>query len=138
MAYDMPRERRETWGHHHPRMSRADRARQFMPFAAVSGVQEANAGKEALLLPRPVMSEDQAAQLDAALCRLHPGDRVQVRYFLASPMSDLGVFASISDTVHKLDEVHQVLKLENIRIQLEDILALEILKADGTEENNVF
>lgn len=138
MAYDTPDKRQDTWGHHHPRMSRADRARQFMPFAAVSGVREANDKQEDLLLPRPVLSEDQAALLDAALSQLHPGDRVQVCYFRCAPMSNLGTFASVSDVVHKLDEVHRVLKLENSWIRLEDLLSLEVQNIDIRKGNNVF
>ena len=48
-------------------MSRADRAKQFMPFAALKGFEEAigRAGKP--VVERVILGEDAQAELDASL-----------------------------------------------------------------------
>ena len=51
----------------HPPMSREKRAAQFMPFAALTGYEEAIAETARQTEPRPVLDEDDRAALDAAL-----------------------------------------------------------------------
>ena len=48
-------------------MNRADRAKQFMPFAALKGYPEALRKKERIVVPRIEMTEDYAEQLDRKL-----------------------------------------------------------------------
>ena len=47
-----------------PRMAAADRAKQFLPFAALKGLPEALAKKERVAVPKIVLSEDMAEELD--------------------------------------------------------------------------
>lgn len=81
------RRHREYWGDRlqFPRMSVANRAKQFAPFAAVSGVDVALARKERRLIPHPELSEDALAALDQTMARLAPGSHVAVEYYRPSP-----------------------------------------------------
>lgn len=47
-----------------PKMSRAERAKQFMPFAALKGYPEALREKEKIVVPRAEVSEEYAEVFD--------------------------------------------------------------------------
>ena len=53
-----------------PKMSREDRAKQFMPFAALKGYPEALRKKEKIVVPRAEVSEEYAEVLDMRAKRL--------------------------------------------------------------------
>ena len=46
----------------HPQMRRADRAKQFMPFASLRGYGDAIADRETIYAPRSVLSEEDGAR----------------------------------------------------------------------------
>ena len=108
-------------------MSPAERARQFMPFAAVSGVDEANADREIQLCPRPSLSEDQALQLDKALHQVAPGMQVRLLRFRSLGASGMGTLEVVTDAVQKLELSQRVLYLRGTRVSLDDLLELEAL-----------
>ena len=51
-------------------MPRSKRAKQFMPFDALTGLREAIAAKERVTEPRRYLSEEAIAEIDKALCGL--------------------------------------------------------------------
>ncbi len=108
-------------------MSPAERARQFMPFAAVSGVDEANADREIRLCPHPTLSEDQALQLDKALHQVAPGMQVRLLRFRSLGVSGMGTLEVVTDAVQKLELSQRVLYLRGARVSLDDLLELEVL-----------
>lgn len=58
-----------------------ERAKQFMPFAALKGLPEALAAVEKITVPRAELSEEQAAALSEALSRAQKGDAVTAEYY---------------------------------------------------------
>lgn len=62
-------------------MPRADRASQFMPFAALKGFEEALAAKEKIIVPKVELSEDALEYLDFQLSKIQIGDRITVVYY---------------------------------------------------------
>ena len=76
---------RKPWepGPRHPRMPRAERAKIFMPFAALKGFEEEIASRETRLLPRPALSEEQTEEISRTLreaaALLRCGGRPEVR-----------------------------------------------------------
>lgn len=64
-------------------MTRAERAKQFMPFDSMKGLGEALRRREEKILrgPRRSLSEEEERKLDRELRRLEPGDIVQIRFF---------------------------------------------------------
>ena len=98
-----------------PKMDRANRAKQFMPFAAVKGLYEALAEKEKVLVPRRELSEEQKEELDYRLRQIKKMDMVTVEYF------EKGEYIRVTGVVTRIDETSKVLKVVNTKIRFEDI-----------------
>ena len=62
-------------------MSREDRAKQFMPFAALKGYPEALRKKEKVVVQKVELSEEYQEELNVKLCQVRKNDRVTVVYF---------------------------------------------------------
>lgn len=62
-------------------MNRQDRAKQFMPFAALKGYEEALRQRENNTEPRIILGEDGAEELDRKLRSLTVGSRVKIRHY---------------------------------------------------------
>ena len=103
-----------------PKMSPAERAKQFMPFDAVKGLREALARKEAELLytERQELSEDAAAALNETLASLRPGDRVAVTYF------ENHRYQTYSDRFRRIRANDPVIELWDRNIPLSDVFTV--------------
>lgn len=100
-------------------MSRADRAKQFMPFAALKGFEEALAKIEKPVCDRILLGEDAQAELDAALRALRVGDEVYVTFYQDTDyISAAGRFTGI-------DGIKRLLFLSGLSIPIEDIIAID-------------
>jgi len=112
----------------------AERAKQFMPFAAVRGLNTALRRKEQELgqAPPKIIAEEAAAELDGKLRQLQKGRQVRVTYF------SHGRYVQSSGSVLALDEVRRRLTLagaadnsglaeaaDKLAIALADIIALD-------------
>ena len=64
------------------RMPRQDRAKQFMPFAALKGLPEAIAKKERITVRKIELSECMAEELNRKFLLLERGKMVTVTYYL--------------------------------------------------------
>ena len=62
-------------------MSRVQRAKQFAPFSALKGLEEALAEKEREYEPQAELSDDAAEELDRCLRELQKGTAVTVKYY---------------------------------------------------------
>lgn len=98
-----------------PKMTREDRAKQFMPFAALKGYPEALAKKEKIVVPKAEVSEEYAQMLDQKLRRVSRNDIITVVYF-----SD-GEYLKKIGMVSRIDETARVLKVVNTKILFDDI-----------------
>ena len=127
----------------HPQMARADRAKQFMPFAALRGYEEAIADKQVIWVPRRELGEEQRDRLDAQLQDLSQllssgqRPRVSLRYFTVRPDQrdaavPLGQYHALSGTAIKMDLEGQRLRLDSASVPLADITALRVGE-DGDE-----
>lgn len=98
------------------RMAREDRAKQFMPFAALKGYAEALRRKEKIVVAKIEVSEDYALELDRKLRQVRKLDIVSVVYFRK------GEYLKVTGVVSRIDTTSRVLKIVNTRIQFDDIL----------------
>lgn len=107
-----------------PKMSPADRAKQFMPFDAVKGLREALAAKEAELLyvEKNALTEETEETLNSVLNGLRAGDTVRITYY-----ADHG-YRTVTDTVRKIIPNRNLLQLSQAEISFADIS--EICKAE--------
>ncbi len=65
----------------HPPMPPRERAKQFVPFAAVRGLEDALRERERITDMRVEIQQDAAEEMDGVLRALVPKDRVQVTYY---------------------------------------------------------
>ena len=113
-----------------PRMSLADRAAQFSPFAALTGHGAAIRETARLTGRRRELSEDAEADLGDKLTMLaeivsdHPV--VSGTYFQADEKKDGGSYVAAADAVKKIDEYERVIILmDGTRIPIGDISEIE-------------
>lgn len=102
------------------RMSREERAKQFMPFAALKGYEAALREKEKIVVPRMELAEDYEAELDYTLRQVKKNDIVSVVYY------NQGEYLKMTGMVSRIDKTAGVIKVVNTKIRVEDIFEIEI------------
>lgn len=96
-----------------------ERAKQFMPFAALRGLPDALAQKEKVLVPKIELSPEMEEELDRQMHRLAKGQMACVVYF------HQGEYIKITGLVARMDETSRLLQIVNTKIRFEDILQVE-------------
>lgn len=94
------------------------RAKQFMPFAALKGFEEAVSEAERLTEPRRELSETQAAELSEALSDIQKGDTVTVTHYLSDR------YVTTHGRVAVFDTVFRFMKLGSFKICFDDIVEI--------------
>ena len=102
-----------------PRMSIENRAKQFMPFAALRGLPEALAQKERIVTPKIELTEYMAAELDWNMRELEAGTMVTVIYFCEDE------YLKKTGVVSRIDRDARVLQVVESRIRFEDLLVVK-------------
>ncbi len=92
-----------------------NRAKQFMPFAALKGYKEALRGKEKIVVEKIELSEEKKIELDYKIQQIQKNDIVTVVYFLKDE------YIKLEGMVSRLDKDARVLKIVNTKIPFEDI-----------------
>ena len=106
-----------------PKMDRSDRAKQFMPFDALKGFQEALREKERIRVPKRSLSEEERAELDRELARIGKTDMVEAEYFQD------GEYVCVRGMVAAVSRQEGWLRIVNTQIACENISRLEILSS---------
>lgn len=96
-----------------------DRARQFMPFAALKGYYELVRQQERVEQPRHRLTEEEALELSARLAALRKGDVANVVYY------DRDAYATIRGAVTRIDEPLRTLRVVMTDIPFDDILRID-------------
>lgn len=114
----------------HPRMSMADRAAQFSPFAALTGFGGVIQETGRLTRQRVELGESDQEELERRLNWLdawvgeHPP--VKVTYFLPDEKKEGGAYVTVQDRLKRIDTAEGVLLLEGGgRVPLEEIQWIE-------------
>lgn len=102
-------------------MSRAERAKQFMPFAALKGYPEALRRKEKIVVPKKELSEEYQEELDRALHQIKKNDIVSAVYFCQ------GEYIKITGMVSRIDETARMLKIVNTKIPFEELYKINMM-----------
>ena len=103
-----------------PKMCREERAKQFMPFAALKGHMEALRAREKIVVPRKELSEEYKEALDRRLRQIRRNDIITVVYF------SKGEYLRMTGMVSKIDETARILKIVNTKIFFEDLYEIEL------------
>lgn len=102
------------------KMPISDRAKQFMPFAALKGLPEALLAKEKIIVPKIELSPEMAEELDLKMHRLERGRIASIIYFHNDE------YLKLSGMVARIDETSRILQIVNTKIPFDDILAIEL------------
>lgn len=123
---DLPHHVSET----HPPMSRADRAAQFSPFAALTGYDAAVRETARVTERRIELDEGVKAELNAQLnCILehlseHP--QVSITYFMPDEKKSGGAYRTVTGAVRKLDGFAKTLTLvDGTVVPVEEMVHVE-------------
>ena len=101
------------------KMSRQDRAKQFMPFAALKGLPESIAKKERITVQRRELSECMAEELNRKFLLLERGKMVTVTYYLQ------GEYVKMTGLVALIDSNYRILRVVDTKIHFDDIIDIE-------------
>ena len=101
-------------------MSPRDRAKQFMPFAALKGYEEALRRKEKITVPKAELSEERGEELDRTLRQVRKNDMVTVIYFCD------GEYLKVTGMVSRIDGTARLLKIVDTKIPFEDLYEVSI------------
>lgn len=102
-----------------PKMTREERAKQFMPFAALKGYEEALRRKEKIVVPRMELSEEYRELLDQKLRQVKKNDMITVVYFFQNE------YLELTGMVSRLDKTARILQIVNTKIYFEDIFDIK-------------
>ncbi len=101
------------------------RAKQFLPFAALRGFEDAVAAKRRICEPRRELSETQEAQLSARLGKIKKGDLVRLTHYATDK------YVTTSGEITELDTVFRFMKLGPLKVSFKDIVCIEIASNKG-------
>lgn len=102
------------------KMPIADRAKQFMPFAALKGLPEALSAREKIIVSKIELSPEMADELNLKMCQLELGKLATVVYFCKDE------YIKISGMVSRIDETSRILQIVSTKIPFDDILDVEL------------
>ena len=101
-------------------ISRADRARQFLPFDALKGLNEALRSKEIEYEDRKDLSEDEEEKISNILLSLESGNNIRVKYYYKRQ------YILLKGIIKKIDPIKkQILFIDESIIQFNDIIEIE-------------
>ncbi|MDD6657607.1 MAG: YolD-like family protein [Lachnospiraceae bacterium] len=96
-------------------MDRSERAKQFMPFAALKGFEELLAEKEKMIVPKIELSEERKAELDDKMRSIRKNDMITVTYYAQKE------YLKMRGMVSGIDTNARYLKVVNTKIPFDDI-----------------
>lgn len=99
-----------------------DRAKQFLPFEALKGFKEAIKMIENKGDTKKELSEDNKNDINNTLKKLDKGNKVKVKYYY------LTEYIEVISNFLKIDEITKVLYLKDTKINIEDIISINIIK----------
>lgn len=114
-----PRKERSEKRPPHQARPHADRARQFMPFAALKGYYDLVRQEERTPQPRHQLTEEEALELSVQIRRLQTGSIARVTYY------DRDAYITIHGAVAHIDEAFRTLRIVTTDIPFDDILRID-------------
>ena len=101
------------------KMPICDRAKQFMPFAALKGLPEALTAREKIHVPRMELSPEMAEQLDRNMRLLSKGQMTTITYFHQNE------YLQITGRIAHIDPACRIIQIVNTKISFDDILDID-------------
>ena len=101
---------------------RADRAAQFMPFAALRGYYDLVRRRERIVVERHVLTEEEARELNEAVSGLRKGMMVEVVHY------DNDAYVTTCGVLTGIDLTFGVLTVVKRRISFDDVRSLRVVE----------
>lgn len=123
----------------HPRMSMADRAAQFSPFAALTGYDAALKETARLTGERIELDEYEKNALNERLqliaATLGEGHEVSITYFKPDELKAGGEYVTVTGEIKKIDEYErQIIMSSGQSVPIEEVVGLEGMLFHHLEE----
>ncbi len=99
-------------------LSRIERAKQFLPFDAVKGLQFALREKENLCMSKVELSDEQIENISNLLGVMKIGDSIEVVYY------DNKQYKKIQGKVTKISNVKKSIAIDNVEVFFIDIFSI--------------
>ena len=97
-----------------------NRAKQFMPFDSLKGLQQALRQKEIEYEEKKELSEESNKELQNEFNKIEVGDKIQVKYYKHNK------YNTIKQKVVKIDYIKRKIELSNCeKISLDDIVKIK-------------
>lgn len=112
------------------KMPVADRAKIFMPFSALTGLDDLITEKQKITTERVILSEERKMELDQLLEQCIRED-VTVQFFVKDEKAsqeqekEVGTYERLQGTLQKVDFVSKTLTIEDVIVHLEDIIEMK-------------
>ena len=101
------------------KMSRKDRAKQFLPFNSLRGFYEMVRLKEKRVTPRKELTSDELERLSFIYNQLDVGKMVKVTYY------DVDGYVEVEGLISKIDNVFRKINIVTKEINIDDIILIE-------------
>lgn len=120
----------------HPPMSRAERAKQFMPFATLRGYGDALADREVLSDARAVGDDEAEAQLNRTLAELrralNAGEKPRIVTEIYETDQSLRThIRRLAGRAERLSIPDRTLRMDGRVLPLDDVKSLQILRDES-------
>ena len=109
-------------------IKKADRARQFMPFAALTGYYEVIKQREKIIEPRKELSEDEAEILSDKLNKVQKGMLITLTYYKED------CYETLTGLVSNIDPVYRTITIVKNKIAIDDVYDIRI-ESDKTSSD---
>lgn len=104
------------------KMTRIERAKQFMPFSALHGFEEIIKRKESVPTSRRELSEEDAEKLNNAVLGLKKGDLVQAEYYSEDR------YVITEGVITALDFTLKFIRIVKTEIQFKDLRNIKTIQ----------
>lgn len=98
------------------------RAKQFAPFAALKGFEEALREQEKICVEKKEVSEEKAREINDSLKTVSQGDRINLTYYKDRQ------YLTVTGVAEKFDLSMKYLEISGVRVTFDDIFEIEKLQ----------
>ena len=106
------------------KMTNLERARQFMPFAALRGFEDMIRRQTREVTPRRELSEYEAEKLSKKLTRIEKGSMVRITYYAED------AYTTLEGMVSEIDFTLRFLRVIKTRIDFENVLNIHMEESE--------
>ena len=100
----------------HPKMPIENRAKEFMPFAALTGYSESIKEEGRLVDTKKVLSKDKIDEINNILNNVDKDSSYLITYFKHDKYKDGGEYLDIIGKIKKIDFIYKKITLDNKKV----------------------